>query len=308
MLISIVIPVFNNEVTLVETYKQICELVQSSDKAMEVEAVFIDDGSSDDSWRMICQLKEKNFPVPIKAVRLSKNFGQLAATLCGYEETSGEAIVTLSADLQDPIELIPKMIEQFKEGNEVVIAYREKREDSWLWKSSSAIAYLIASKSNKDFPKGGFDYTLVSRRAILEILKFRGRHRFLQSDQLYVGFKRALIPYTRRESQNKKSGYNLSKRFKVFTDLIIDSSYWIIQLMSRIGLVVAFGGIVLAIWLTSQKIFYDKFIEGWAFLAVVTLVNTGLIMIFLGIISEYQWRIYDEIRSKPLFVVQERLT
>lgn len=308
MLISIVIPVFNNEATLVETYKQICELVQQSNEAWEVETIFIDDGSSDNSWNRICQLREQNLPVTVKALRLSKNFGQLAATLCGYEETSGEAIVTLSADLQDPIDLIQKMVEQYKDGKEVVIAYREKREDSWLWRLSSAIAYLIASKSNKDFPKGGFDYTLMSRRVILEILKFRGRHRFLQSDQLYVGFKRALIPYTRRESQNRKSGYNLSKRFKVFTDLIIDSSYWVIQLMSRLGLIVALGGIGLALWLTAQKILYDKFIEGWAFLAVVTLVNSGLIMTFLGVISEYQWRIYDEIRSKPLFIVQEKLT
>ena len=145
----------------------------------------------------------------------------------------------------------------------------------------------------------------MSRRAVDRLLTFEGRHRFLQSDILYLGFNRCYIPYTRLQPKNNSSGYTFGKRLKVFIDLLLDSSYRLIQLISRTGLLISFLGIAFAIYTAVQKLRNDVSIPGWTFLVVIILVNSGIILTTLGVIAEYQWRIYDQLRQKPLHIIKE---
>lgn len=240
----------------------------------------------------------------MKIIKLSRNFGQLAATLCGYEKSTGDAVITISADLQDPITLVPEMVKQFESGSDVVIANRIERHDGLGRKLTSAIAYRLAGRDNAGFPKGGFDFTLMSRRAIDIIVKFEGRHRFLQSDVLYLGLRRSYIPYTRLRATGNKSGYTFSGRLKVFIDLLVDSSYSLIQGITRLGFVIGSGGILFAIYLVLVRVLSTNTIPGWTFIVVAILINSGIIIFILGLLAEYQWRIYDQLRSKPLYIVE----
>ena len=153
-------------------------------------------------------------------------------------------------------------------------------------------------------PEGGFDFVLMSRRAVDLMLSFKGHHRFFQGDVLWSGLDTALIPYEREERQHGKSGWTFGKKFKYFTDLILDSSYWPIQFMSRAGVFVASLGILYSIvivvaWLVNRTPF-----SGWAPMMITQLVVGGMIMVMLGVIGEYLWRIYDDIRERPDYVIK----
>jgi polyisoprenyl-phosphate glycosyltransferase len=303
--ISFVIPVFNNGQTIRQSIDEIIMLTQSSLAMHQIELICVDDGSTDDSWDQIISANREN-PERVIGVKLSKNFGQLAATLCGYEKTSGDAVVTISADLQDPISLVPDMVSQFESGSDVVIAHRAERHDGLGRKLSSGLAYNLAGRDNAGFPKGGFDYTLLSKKAVSILLKFEGRHRFLQSDVLYLGLKRSYIPYARMRAHGNKSGYTFSKRIKVFIDLLVDSSYSLIQGITKLGFLIGGAGILFAIYLTIIRFFSTNAIPGWTFIVVAILINSGLIIFILGLLAEYQWRIYDQLRSKPLYIIDNQ--
>lgn len=306
MKITFVVPIFNNVETVIPTIKELNEISSKSFSHHEIEIVCVDDGSIDKSWSVLAELSEKHSKT-LKAIKLSRNFGQLAATLCGYQHATGDVVITISADLQDPISIVPKLVEAYEEGNEVVIAFREQRHDGFARKVTSGIAYRLAARDNSGFPKGGFDFTLLSRRALDNILKFDGRHRFLQSDILFLGFKRKFIPYTRNKALNNKSGYTFAKRIKVFLDLMLDSSYSLIKSITRLGMLIGLLGILFALYLVVIKLFSQNVIPGWTFIVVSILVNSGVIIFILGLIAEYQWRIYDQLRSKPMYIVERIL-
>jgi dolichol-phosphate mannosyltransferase len=304
--ISFVLPVFNNNQTIAKSVEDIIELSGTSLKRYDFEIVCVDDGSTDASWAELVKL-QKLYPTVLKAVKLSRNFGQLAATVCGYKHASGDAVITISADLQDPISLAPTLLQEFEKGKDVVIAFRAERHDGLARKITSGIAYRLAGRDDSGFPKGGFDYTLLSRKAVDQVLTFDGRHRFLQSDILYIGMNRTYVPYTRNQAPEKKSGYTFSKRVKVFVDLMLDSSYSLIKAITRLGMFIGLLGFLFALYLVVVKIFSTNVIPGWTFIVVSILVNSGIVIFILGLIAEYQWRIYDQLRSKPLFIIDEIL-
>jgi glycosyltransferase involved in cell wall biosynthesis len=306
MKISFVLPVFNNEETIAAAVGEIMDLSMNQISMHQIEIICIDDGSTDNSWEILTDLSKKNLGI-VRSLKLSRNFGQLAATLCGYKHAIGDAVITISADLQDPLSLVPSLIKEYEDGNEVVIAFRVERHDGFLRKFTSGIAYRLAGKDDSGFPKGGFDYTLLGRRAIDKILTFEGRHRFLQSDILYVGFKRKYLPYTRNKAHEGKSGYTFSKRIKIFVDLMLDSSYSLIKSITRLGMFIGLIGFLCALYLVFVKLFSTDSVPGWTFIVVSILVNSGIIIFILGLLAEYQWRIYDQLRTKPLYIVDEIL-
>jgi glycosyltransferase involved in cell wall biosynthesis len=301
--VSVVVPVFNNSESLPILFDRICLSMQSTRSELELEVVFVDDGSTDDSWEVIQDLRAKS-PTVVSAHKLSRNFGQLSCMLAGYRLAGGDAIVSISADLQDPPELISELVRRWRLGDEVVIANRERRHDGASASITSRIAYALARKSTPGIPPGGFDYFLLSRRATDLLLGFRGRFRFLQGDILWLGLPTSLVPYTRSERPFGRSGYSWSRRLGNFVDLIIDSSYGPIKAMSRIGFLAAALGIVylltvIASWLAGGTPF-----SGWAPIVVLILVMNGTIMVMLGLIGEYVWRIYDSSRDRPIHVIE----
>ena len=303
MQISIVVPVFNNAETIHTLAEQVFLTRNESFPTDSIELVFVDDGSIDESWSKICEVVDKFRPECV-GLRLSRNFGQLGAMIAGITRSNGDAVINMSADLQDPISLIAEMVSRFKLGDELVIAFRESRLDGKIARLTSRIAYFVARKSMPGFPKGGFDFTLMSRRLKEHVLDFNGNFRFLQSDMLRVGFRKSYIPYVRLARPFGESGFNFSKRLKVFVDMLLDGSYTLIRLMSRLGLFIAFCGLIYAMVIVLGRFLFGSQIPGWAPMMIILLINTGLIMTMLGLIAEYQWRMYDHLRNKPLYIIE----
>lgn len=303
MRLSLVVPVFNNAQTIHTLAEQIFLARNESFPADSIELILVDDGSTDESWLMICQVVEKYQP-ECTGLRLSRNFGQLGAMIAGLTFSKGDAVVNMSADLQDPTSLIAEMVSRFKKGDELVIAYRESRLDGKIARLTSQIAYFVVRRSMSGFPKGGFDYTLMSRRLKEHVLSFKGNFRFIQSDMLQVGLSKSYIPYVRLARPFGTSGYKFSKRVRVFVDFLLDGSYAVIRSISRCGIFVALCGLVYTLIIIAGRLAFGSQIPGWAPIMVVLLVNTGLIMIMLGLIAEYQWRMYDQIRNKPMYIIE----
>jgi len=303
-IVSVVVPVFCNQETIEETCLQIFDIHQKNFLQYSLEIVLVDDGSSDDSYKRLLSIYDR-FSERVVVVKLSRNFGQLFAILAGYGVAKGDAIITISADLQDPVYLMADMVAYWEQGNEIVVAYRQGREDDIAARLFSRVAYSIAKKANPNMPIGGFDYLLLSRKAVNLLKVFHGRHRFFQGDVLWLGLKTVFVPYLRKKRGFGKSGWSFSKKLKYFIDLILDSSYLPIRMMSAIGVITALTGCIYAIaiiysWLVNKTPF-----QGWAPLMIIVLLIGGMIMTMLGVIGEYLWRIYDDVRERPMYITEK---
>ena len=301
--ISFVIPVFRNRGALTGTHESIVALFEGPLASHEVELVFVDDGSDDGSIDELHEIADRDDRV--KVIELTRNFGQIPAMIAGYTHAKGDAIVNISADMQDPVELVVDMVAQWRAGAEVVVGYRNKREDPFLATFLSKIAYGALRMSNKNIPAGGFDYVLMSRRALETFLAYRGRNRFFQGDVLWAGYRTSFLPYVRRKREIGKSQYTLGKKLKLFFDFVIDGSYLPIRLMSAAGFVTAMAGAAYAAVIVARWLMGESPFTGWAPIMVLLLVIGGMIMIMLGIVGEYLWRILDEVRAKPLYIISK---
>ena len=304
--ISVVVPVYCNEETLRETCQRIIEVRNQKFHFLKLEIIFVDDGSSDGSWQELTNLREE-YPNQVSLIKLSRNFGQVSAILAGYATAKGDAIITISADLQDPVSIMAQMVDHWAKGQEIVIANREARNDDIYSTLGSNIAYSLARKANPRIPEGGFDYLLMSKRAIEVLKSFKGRHRFFQGDVLWIGLPTTFIPYTRERRQHGKSRWTFRKKFKYSIDLILDSSYFPIRMMSAFGFFTASCGLLYTIIIVISWFQGDTPFKGWAPLMIIILIIGGLIMMMLGVIGEYLWRIYDDIKSRPLYIIEKEL-
>lgn len=301
-LVSVVLPVFRNAESLAQMHAEITQVAEERFPECDLEIVFVDDGSDDESWEVICSLRRAD-PERVSAHRLSRNFGQLSAMVAGYRLARGDAVVSISADLQDPTDLIGDMVQRWLAGDDIVIANRAGRSDGRMSATTSRLAYAYARRSTPAIPEGGFDYFLMSRRTVNLLLQFKGRFRFLQGDLLWLGLPTSFIPYVRKERPHGRSGYSFGKRFSNFTDLIIDSSYGPIKTMSRVGFIAAVVGFVYLVTIVIVAFAGGAPFEGWAPIMVTILILNGSMMIMLGIVGEYLWRIHDQIRERPMHIV-----
>jgi polyisoprenyl-phosphate glycosyltransferase len=235
----------------------------------------------------------------------TRNFGQIAAIIAGYQHAIGDAVVNMSADMQDPAELTVEMVSKWRSGSDVVVGHRSDREDSFTARAFSKLAYGALRMSNPSIPEGGFDFVMMSRKALDLFLTYRGRHRFFQGDILWAGLPTTYLPYVRRKRTVGKSQYSFSKKLKLFYDFLLDGSYLPIRLMSLCGVMCSIAGLVYALIIVINKLLGKSPFQGWAPIMVVTLVIGGCLMFMLSIVGEYLWRILDEVKSKPLYVISE---
>ncbi|WP_298922057.1 glycosyltransferase family 2 protein [uncultured Roseobacter sp.] len=304
--ISVVVAVYQNEGSLTETHTQISALFDGPLKGHELEMVFVNDGSSDGSLDELLRIR-KTDPA-VKVISFTRNFGQMAAMLAGFSEASGEAVINISADLQDPIDLIPEMVSQWQSGAEIVVCYRTNRSDPVAAKAFSWLAYSMLRMAVPQIPSGGFDYVLMDRVAMDQFNAMDTRHRFFQGDLLWPGYRTNFIPYERRQRTIGKSQYNFGKKLKNFTDAMLDSSFLPIRAISLLGIFTSFMGVIYSIsillaWFRGATPF-----EGWAPLMMVILIIGGLIMVMLGVIGEYVWRINEEVRKRPNYVIRDKFS
>jgi len=305
MNVSIVIPVYYNEETLGDLTKELMNVLNSNFDVKCYELIFVDDGSKDNSWKVLLELKKK-FTNIIKLVRFSRNFGQVAAIYAGYKLAQYELIITISADLQDPPNLINSMIEEYKKGFNIVICHRKNREESLYRRVSSALFYWLMRKlSFSNMPEGGFDFLLISSTVKNILISNYDSNPFWQGQILWTGFDFKLIPYTRLKRLSGKSRWSFSKKIKYLFDGMMSYSYTPIRLMTLIGLLVAAFGFVYAIVIILLKIFGDVPFKGWAPIMILILILSGFQMLMLGIIGEYLWRALDQVRHRPLYIIEE---
>ncbi len=304
MKISFVIAVYHNEGALSKTHEKIRSVFASDLAEHEYEIVFVDDGSKDGSLQEILKLREQDSRV--KALTFTRNFGQMAAMLAGFKEATGDAVINISADLQDPVELIPQMIEKWREGSEIVICYRTDRADSLLAKLFSRLAYGVLRLSCPQIPPGGFDFVLMDRKVMDAFNAIDVRHRFFQGDLLWTGYRTSFLPYVRLKRTIGKSQYNFAKKLKNFLDAVLDASYLPIRFISLIGLVTSTFGLLYSITIVYTWVRGGTPFQGWAPIMIAILLVGGLIMLMLGVIGEYVWRINEEVRKRPNYVVRDK--
>lgn len=304
-LISFVIPVFRNKGSLQATYDQITALFKGALSSYDYEFVFVDDGSDDGSLEKLLELREKDKKV--KVFKLSRNWGQRNAVQCGLKNCNGEAVVKMSADLQEPIAVIPKFVEEWSKGNDLVIGYRKERADSFVADNTSRFFYFLMRIGNPGMPKGGFDFYVLSKRAVGQLNNINARNRFLQGDILWMGYNVKYMPYKRLPRKVGKSQQHLGKKVKIFIDGLIYTSYLPIRAMSLFGAMTAIAGLIYMVFIIIRRSLNENPENmGWASLMVLNLLLGGLIMLMLGIIGEYLWRIHDETRNRPDYIVDKK--
>ena len=304
MMISFVVAVYHNEGAISKTHENIRSVFSNELAHHEYEIVFVDDGSKDGSLQEILSLREQDHRV--KAITFTRNFGQMAAMLAGFKEATGDAIINISADLQDPVELIPQMLEKWQGGAETVICYRTDRSDTLLAKLFSRLAYGVLRISLPEIPPGGFDFVLMDRKVMDAFNAVDVRHRFFQGDLLWTGYRTSFIPYVRLKRAIGKSQYNFGKKLKNFLDAVLDASYLPIRFISLVGVITSALGVLYSVSIVFSWLRGETPFSGWAPIMIAILLVGGLIMVMLGVIGEYVWRINEEVRKRPNYVVRDK--
>ncbi len=298
--LSIVVPVYFNSDTLEDLYADMKAKIL--DKIGDYEIVFVDDGSEDNSWEIMNNLRMQDSN--IKCVRLSRNFGEHAALLAGLTVCTGDCAVTKQADLQEDSTLILEMYESWKKGNKVVLAVRASRDENRVKVFLANRYYALVRKFvNKNMPAGGCDCYLVDRQVIEVLERLDEKNSSLTLQVMWAGFKTDMIYFDRKDREKGKSRWTLSKKIKLAVDSILSFSYAPLRLMIGAGFLFDVLALILFISVIVEKFTIGTPITGWASLMCVLLFGLGLIMLMLGIIGEYVWRALDASRNRPPFII-----
>jgi dolichol-phosphate mannosyltransferase len=303
-LLTIIVPVYYNELNLPETVPQLLAL-RSGLTGYDLELIFVDDGSGDRSLSVLLELQLQH-PNTIKVVKLTRNFGSMAAIQAGLTVAQGDCVGMISADLQDPPELFLEMLRQWENGNKAVFAVRQDREESPAQKFFSNSYYsLIRRFALRDYPNGGFDFFLVDHQVVTNLNRIQEKNTNIMTLIYWLGYQPVLLPYIRRQRRKGKSRWTLAKKIKLFIDTFVAFSFFPIRMLSLVGLLVAIGSFLYGAFVLSYWLLYGIEVKGWVPIVVVLTFTAGLQMAMLGVLGEYLWRTLDEVRRRPLFVIDE---
>ena len=301
---SIVVPVYNEEEVIHETYRRLTEVMRSTKEAYEL--LFVNDGSRDRTAEIIKEYSEQDSAVVL--LDFARNFGHQIAITAGMDYARGEAVVVIDADLQDPPELILEMVEKWKQGFDVVYAKRTKRKgETYFKKQTAAMFYrFLRAMTDIDIPLDTGDFRLLDRKVCNQMNSIQEKNRFVRGLVSWVGFKQIAVEYERDERLAGESKYPLKKMLKLSMDGITSFSYKPLKLASYAGVTLSGIGFIYLLVVLYLKLFTDSTITGWSSLIVIQLFFSGIILIILGMIGEYIGRIYDETKNRPLYIVREK--
>ncbi|CAM3335410.1 MULTISPECIES: glycosyltransferase family 2 protein [Saccharibacillus] len=301
--LSIVVPVYFNELNIPFTVPRLQSL-QELLPAWDLELIFVDDGSKDKSLQLLLEQRDRDSR--IKVIKLSRNFGSMSAIQAGLQHATGNCIGIIAADLQDPPELFVEMIEHWKNGKKVILATREDREESFSQKLfANTYYYLLEKYALKDYPKGGFDFLLIDQQIASEVLHMEEKNTNVMSLIYWLGHERETIPYIRQERKLGKSRWTLAKKVKLFVDSFVSFSYTPIRFMSVLGIITAMLSFFYGVFIVINFFVGAIQLQGWSTIIALITFLLGIIMVMLGIIGEYLWRILDESRKRPAYIVDE---
>ena len=302
---SIVAPAFNEEEVLPEFYRRVREVMDALGEPWEL--ILINDGSRDNTLAVMRELHAKD--PRVKIVSFSRNFGHQLAITAGLDYASGDAVIIIDADLQDPPEVIPELIAKWREGYDVVYAVRKERKgESWFKEWTAKLFYrLIYRITDVDIPKDTGDFRLMDRKVVEALRTMRERNRFMRGLSVWVGFKQAGVYYVREPRFAGETKYPFRKMLKFALDAITSFSYVPLQLATYTGFAIAGLSLVAVLIAVYLRLTTGRALLGQATTLVAVLFLGGIQLIFLGIIGEYLGRIYDEVKARPLYIVAETI-
>ncbi len=296
--ISVIAPVYNEEILLPDFYKR----TASALKDHSFEIILVDDGSKDTSWQIIADICKKD--PRVKGIGFSRNFGHQSALTAGLENASGEAIVLIDSDLQDPPEVILDMIKKWKEGFDVVYGMRSEREGETAFKKFTASMFykLLRKSSRMDIPLETGDFRLMSRPVVKALNDLPERVRFLRGLSTWVGYRQTGISYKRDPRTAGVTKFPFFKMLKFAFDGISSFSFIPLQMASYLGLASTVIAFLLMIYSVYVRLFSDTAVRGWASLMVSIFFIGGIQLLMIGVIGEYVGRIYEEVKRRPLYL------
>ncbi len=300
---SIIAPVFNEEGNLHELYRRIKDTMDALDGGWEL--ILVDDGSQDNSTSTIQELSEQDDRV--RKVIFARNFGHQLAVTAGLDYSRGDAVVIIDSDLQDPPEVIPELIEKWREGYHVVYAIRGEREgESWFKLATASLFYRIIYRiTDVDIPLDTGDFRLLDRKVVNVMKAMKERHRFLRGMSVWVGFRQTGVKYRRAARHAGETKYPLRKMVKFANDAITGYSYFPLQLATYLGFISAGLSILAIPAVIITRLAGSQAFFGQATTLIAVLFLGGVQLISLGILGEYIGRIYDESKGRPLYIVSE---
>jgi len=306
MLISVIVPCYNEELVLEATYQRLSTVLAAVPE-IRYELIFVNDGSRDATHEILAQLQLQDSHV--RVLGLSRNFGHQVAVTAGLEQSTGDAVVIIDADLQDPPELIPELVARWQEGNHVVYGIRTDRDGESKFKLWTAKVFyrLINRLSETKMPLDAGDFRLLDRKVVDVLNAMPERARYLRGMVSWAGYRQVSVPYGRAARHAGETKYPLSKMIRFAMDGITSFSLVPLKVAIWTGFIaiwIAVLGIVVAI---LDRLFEKGLTRGWASLFVAILFMGGIQLVSLGIIGEYLGRIYTEVKRRPLYAVQERL-
>ena len=300
--VSYVFPIHNEEGNIAVLYRTMCELFELH-RQYEYELIFVNDGSGDRSLALLTEIQSGDDRVVV--IDLSRNFGHQVAATAGIEHASGDAVILMDADMQDPPSVSFDLLAEWRAGSKVVYAQRRSRKDSLFKRATASVFYrLLERLSDVAIPRDTGDFRLMDRQVVDELRRFPEHNRFLRGMVSFVGFKQTAVLFDRDERHAGSSSYPLRKMMKFAADGILSFSSAPLKLIGRLGLVIAglaFAGAVFA--LGAKLMAPSRVIEGWTFIVISVLFIGGVQLIMLGVLGGYLGRVYTEAQARPLYIV-----
>lgn len=302
-MISIVVPVFNERETLPELYRQLTGQLALTSHPYEI--VLVDDGSRDGSTETIRQLAETD--ARVRGVRLSRNFGHEAAIEAGIREARGDAVAVMDADLQDSPDALLKLIHAWENGADVAYAVRRNRKEGRFLRLAFAGFYRLAGRMMSiDLPEDAGPFSLMSRRAVDVLNAMPEHNRYFPGLRAFTGFRQVAVEVERHERLAGETKYSISRRAAGALNAIVSFSKLPLRAVTVLGFVTAGISILSGLYVVVSSIVANDLAPGWASIMVVVLFLAGVQLVTLGIVGEYVGKVYDEVRRRPTYVVQER--
>lgn len=303
--ISVVIPLYNEEDALPEFIRRLVRVLHGI--SLPSEMVFVDDGSSDRTYELLGAILKTH--QSMRVVRFSRNFGHQAAVTAGIDHASGDALVIIDGDLQDPPELIPEFIKKYNEGYDVVYGIRMKRKERWIMRFCYFLFYRILhlTSSGVTLPLDSGDFSLISRRVAEVLRSMPERNRYVRGLRAWAGFLQTGVMYERDARYAGKTKYGFFRLLRLAYDGIFSFSYFPLRLITALGVFTSVSSFAVIAVLVYLRFFVNQYIPGWTSLAIAVLFLGGVQLISLGIIGEYLRRVYEEAKQRPLYIVKEKI-
>ncbi|WP_062053039.1 glycosyltransferase family 2 protein [Aquimarina longa] len=301
--LSIVVPCYNEESNIEELFNELKKVIDSFDYAYEV--IFVDDGSKDGTYKEI-EKKSTQYDF-VQGISLSRNFGHQIALLAGLENSTGDVIITLDGDLQHPPQVIPELIQKYKEGYDIVNTRRiDDASTSFFKKKTSKLFYIFINKlSDTKVEPFGADFRLMSRETVDAFLSIKEHDRFTRGLVSWIGFDQGVVEYKANPRFSGKSSYTFKKMFKLAINGITSMSSKPLRISLYLGLIFFITGLVYAIFILYNY-FVGVNVEGWTSILITILILGGIQLLISSIIGEYVSRIFNETKARPLYLVKKQ--